>query len=563
MAFMAPGIAKCQALIIPANSYVINNAYLSVGGNFTNNGNFTDNSTVKFSGTTQEINGSVATSFLNLAVLSGSTTTVSTTGHTIRRSILSEGTLAASSNLTLLSSASQTAFVYGSATGSITSIIMQRYLDTGFGYRYISSPFQSTTVGELSDDVDLSASFCRFYRYQEDTVSTGWVKYHNTANVLTPLRGYCANFGTSYSARTIDMTGTVNNGNISLSGLYNHNRTYTLGYHLIGNPYPSPIDWDIAAGWTKTNIDNALYYFRNGDSNMYVGSYSTYINGISSDGEVNNIIAAMQGFFVHVSDGTYPVTGALAVNNNARVTNTNPGYYKTSLADDRLQLRISARYTGLQEDNAIIYFDQDASKYFENTMDALKLFNTDPAVPNLYSFSAGSEKLAINALPPLNDSACIIPLGIKTEKTGAVHFTCKTINAAPLGFKIYLVDAVAGIVQNIDAVMDYNLLLQAGEHVNRFYIVFTKDDLSTSPIAEKQFKVYYSNDKILVYLNLVTGDKADINVFNTIGQKLSTQTISGYGFHEIDKPALPGIYLLNCHTGANNYNSKIFVGEAK
>ena len=46
----------------------------------------------------------------------------------------------------------------------------------------------------------------------------------------------------------------------------------------------------------------------------------TYVNGISSDGTASNIIPSMQGFLVHVSDGAYPVTGTLGVNNNVRIT---------------------------------------------------------------------------------------------------------------------------------------------------------------------------------------------------------------------------------------------------
>jgi hypothetical protein len=90
----------------------------------------------------------------------------------------------------------------------------------------------------------------------------------------------------------------------------------------VGNPYPSPIDWNAVGGWTKTNVDNAIYFFSNGTVSQYTGTYSSYVNGVSSNGVAGNIIAAMQGFFIHVSNGTFPVSGLLAVNNTAR--NLNP-----------------------------------------------------------------------------------------------------------------------------------------------------------------------------------------------------------------------------------------------
>ena len=121
-----------------------------------------------------------------------------------------------------------------------------------------------------------------------------------TTNVLVPWHGYAVNFGSNAAPNTVDVTGVVNNGTLTVT-LYNHNNTYTKGFNLIGNPYPSPIDWDAAAGWTKTNIDNALYYFKASTTDQYGGTYSTYINGISATGGTTNIIPSMQGFFVHVS----------------------------------------------------------------------------------------------------------------------------------------------------------------------------------------------------------------------------------------------------------------------
>ena len=117
---------------------------------------------------------------------------------------------------------------------------MQRYLPSGYGYKYFSSPFQSATVSEFGDDMVLG-SFS-FYRYDESRTASGWLNYNNPLNLLNPAEGYAANFGSNPAPKTVDITGIVNNGNISVT-LYNHNNTYTQGMNLVGNPYPSPIDW--------------------------------------------------------------------------------------------------------------------------------------------------------------------------------------------------------------------------------------------------------------------------------------------------------------------------------
>ena len=309
------------------------------------------------------------------------------------------GDLSSGGNLTLLSTPVQTSLIDGSGSGNVTgNVTMQRYLPSGFGYKYFSSPFQSAIVNEFSDDMTLG-SFT-FYKYDESRTASGWVSYSTPANILNPLEGYAVNFGSDPSANTVDVTGVVNNGNLSVT-LYNHNNAYTQGFNLTGNPYPSPIDWDAASGWTKTNIDNALYYFKASTTDQYGGTYGTYVNGISSDSIADNIIPSMQGFFVHVSDDTYPVTGILGFTNNVRITDLNhPFTKKKSLSKSNPLLRLTAAYSEdtSSEDPAVIYFDEKAAAEYDNQLDALKLMNTDLNFPNLYTVTPSGKKLFSQSL---------------------------------------------------------------------------------------------------------------------------------------------------------------------
>src|SRR5690606_10299861 len=113
---------------------------------------------------------------------------------------------------------------------------------------------------------------------------------------------------------------------------------FTRGFHLIGNPYPSPIDWNASEGWTKLNVENGIYFFTAGTT-QYTGTYTSYVNGISStDGKSSNIIPSMQGFFVKVTNpaaGASKVTGSLSINNKARVNDFSQQFLKTREAEER------------------------------------------------------------------------------------------------------------------------------------------------------------------------------------------------------------------------------------
>jgi hypothetical protein len=394
------------------------------------------------------------------------------------------------------------------------------------------------------------------YRYDENVAHAGWIKHLDTAYTLDTWSGYAANFGGVTTPKTISITGVVNNGATSTT-LYNHNKTYTLGFNLVGNPYPSPIDWTASSGWTKTNVDNAIYYFNNGTTNRYQGAYSSYINGVSSDGVASNIIPSMQGFFVHVTNGAYPVTATLAANNSVRVTNLSPSYHK-QLATVTPMIRFSAGFEGDSafSDPTVVYFDNAASDGFEQELDARKMLNTDERVPSLYSYS-GEEKLAISAIPQPNEESREIPLGIKLSRDGEIEFKARDIISMPAGLHIYFADAARGTIQDIEQIPVYKLKLEKGDYERRFYLVFSKKNNVSMPGAE-ELNAYVQGHSVFVTL---TAEKGDVLITNALGQIVKQEQLAGNGLHEIRLEAAPGVYVVSMVTNKGRLSRKIYFGN--
>jgi len=555
-----------QGLIIPSGAYVIaNTGNIVLQNNWVNNGTFTHNGgAVIFAGTTQTLGGSSSTTFNNLTVAAGSVTTIISSGQIVKGIVLSNDTLNANGNLTLLSTAAGTALIDGSGTGEVLgNVTMQRYLASGFGYKYFSSPFQGDTVGDFADEINLGASFPDVYRFDENQPSNGWFNYTTPSGTLTPLAGYTVNFGASAAPLTADLTGVVNNHTISSPTLFNHNLTYTQGFNLLGNPYPSPIDWNSATGWTKTNVDNALYYFSTGATDQYTGTYSSYINGVSSDGMASNIISAMQGFFIHVSNGTFPVSGSIAVNNNARNTNPSTIFFDLPRSDGPPPLlRLSAGFADEEtaSDPLVVYFKEEASGTFNKKLDALKLMNTHPGVPNLYAVATDTIRLSINALPYPRDSLTV-PLGLKTARDGWITFNVRDIEQMPAGLFIYLSDTRSALNQDLRQQPRYRLFLSSGEYANRFFLKFTTRELPSrdSITARDVFKVYSSGGKLFVNGNLPSGEKGDLLITNLLGQVMGRQEISGSSYQQIPMNFIPGIYIVSFFTRTQVHTKKVFI----
>jgi len=475
-----------------------------------------------------------------------------------------DGTLNTGDDLTLKSTAAQTALVDGSGTGTISGEInMERYLPSAFGYRYVSSPFTSAKVEEFLPYVDLGADFPPLYAYDENDTASGWYNYSDTlTKLLNPLYGYALNFGSGSSALTFEMTGTVTDGSVGPLTLYNHDRTYTEGFNLIGNPYPSPIDWDAASGWTKTNIDDAVYYFNPSTTDQYGGTYSTYISGISSDGIANSIIPSMQGFFVHVTDGAYPVTASLGINNDARVNNLSPTYHKKSEQVNSALLRLCVQYSDAEVyDPLVIYFNDSASAAFEKNRDALKLMNSDSQVPSFYAFSSDNRKLSIYSISDLEDSLSIIPVGLSIDKDALVTFNACNVDLFDEGVQILLHDKGNYLYHDLTLDPVYKIYLEAGDYTDRFSIIFTMKDIRYQPGKNDLFYAYNYGNRVYVHINAEVDTKTDVTLINLLGQSLWNGSFYGNGYHDFSVNVKQGIYILNVSSDEGYYTKKLFINN--
>lgn len=476
--------------------------------------------------------------------------------------------------LTLISTAGKTALIDGAGMGEVLGTVsMQRYLDVAYGYKYFSTPFNATRAGDFND-INLSASFPNFYSYNEDrslgtgverTDATGWEAITNISAPINVLEGYALNFGVSTTPKTVSLNGVVNNGSYTRT-MENNNREFTRGFHLIGNPYPSPIDWNASEGWTKLNVENGIYFFTAGTT-QYTGTYTSYVNGISStDGKSSNIIPSMQGFFVKVTNpaqGASKVTGSLTINNKARVNDFSQQFLKTREAEERSLLRLTAAFEGsIDKDAMVLYFSSNYQTVFNKETDAHKLMNTDVSVPNLYSLSEDKVNLSINALPP-PESALYdkIPLGITAEKSGRMEINLSHLQNIPGHWYIYLIDKERRIGQDLRKKSTFSFNIKEGKHHDRFQLMFSREMvIDPDLIFDDKFSVA-SNDFLQVSLNLEEGQTGELRVNTVNGQLLDVKEGRGKEVVEFRSITSTGIYFVTLYVDGQIFSKKVMVNK--
>lgn len=577
--------ALAKDLTIENNASVeVTDNWLRIAGNLTNNGILnTETGSVSFEGTSAQIipnsafeNNRIQNLQIDNPLGVTSQAIIEITG--ILK--VEDGNLDTGNELTLISNENQTAFIDGSKNGEVIGLVsMQRYLDKAFGYKYFSSPFQNSVVGDFAPFMDFSdpeSGFPHFYRYEEnrrvdslDLDATGWEPYTETSNNLNISEGYALNFGTSSASQTIELIGEVNNGEIPARQLENNHREYTKGFHLVGNPYPSPIDWNAANGWTRDNIDDGIYFFTASDDNQYTGTYTAFVNDISTgdsnvDGSSENIIPSMQGFFIKVSDSDTQdlITGSFGMDNRVRTNNFNQEFYRAQVTEQKSLLRLEAGFKGAnRKDAMVIYFSSYATPNFEKEMDAHKLMNTDPAVPSFYNITTDKKELAINAIPfPESRSYKKIPLGIKADQNGQMQINLASIENLSPNFNVYLIDHVKSIGQNLNRDPEYTFNIKAGTHNSRFELMFSEEEVPSPAIAfNEPFDVKVENGNVVIELNLEESQQGVLRASTITGQILQIKEGRGKDQVIFDGITSDGVYIINLQVGKERHAKKVVI----
>jgi len=345
-----------------------------------------------------------------------------------------------------------------------------------------------------------------------------------TTGNLIPMKGF-ALWGDD-GGFTATYAGPLN------AGAESFNTTYSgagKGWNLVGNPYPSSIDWKASSGWTKTNVNEAIYVHKD------AATWATFVGSTGTNGGTQ-YIAPGQGFFVQASSN-----GTLALTNAVRVHNAT-SFFKSSeeVVPNLIRLEVSGNG---YKDEAVVRFLQEATAEFDGDYDAHKLFGDVAEAAQIYS--TGSTPLAINSMPETD----MVPVGIKAGVSGTHTIAATEINDLQYAT---LEDTKTGIFTKL-VDQPYTFDFQAGENELRFKLHFSMLGVKESKIADAAIYSYHKT----AYINLNSQAKGDIFIYNIAGQLVATK-LSAKGMNEINLNNV-GNYIVKVVTATTSQVKKIFI----
>lgn len=390
--------------------------------------------------------------------------------------LIFSGTANVDGILTLESDATGTAWLddFSSFTATYNGdITVQTYVTTGsgLGQRYFGSPVVSGTVSGLDgtyasgyplgpveplptcDPTTLATGspYSNLFQWNENDpftlgcVQEGWEAI-SASTPLTPGRGYS---GWMNDGSIISVTGAPNTGNVNYatSGATPPFVAGATGWHVLSNPYPSPINAAVATtgGWSSVQVYN-------GASGPFSGTFfpSILLGGI----------AVMQGFVAEATGA--PVFSA---SNSFRMTG-NEVWQRPDLGH---LLNITVLGNGVG-DQSFVYFKHDATDNFDIEGDCKK-FQSDAGYPTMFTMNNG-ERMSLNGLSSDNMNRSI-DLGLMPGVTGSFTMSFDGLSSFPATTLIFLEDKLTGEMVNVREVNEYTFDADVNDNEDRFVLHFT------------------------------------------------------------------------------------------
>ena len=522
-----------NALITARNFTIENTASFNQGstsmtlhGTYLNSGTHTiTTGTVNFNGTSsQSITGTTITEFHNVNCNNAAGVSVAGTGMSVKGLLqVNAGTFSTNGRLTLNSYSTGTGSIgplsSGDVIGDVT--IQRNHTALSNGWVNICAPVSGEIVSDWNDDMittgfpgsDFPSYSFNNVQWYNETLSgnrnQGYTGVTSISESLVAGRGYFIYMNAGNL--NLDVTGPILKNLQSLPVTFtNTGNAVADGWSLVGNPYPSAIDWD-AAGWTKTNIANAVYVY-----DQSIGQFASYINGVGTNGGTG-IIPSSQSFFVQANAAS-PI---LRVTESVKTSTS--GTFKNLRSTNMIKLSLN---NGGKKDETVITFDETSTMGFEFDSDAQKLKSPQENAPYFCSVSADGFDLAINGFPS-DKEEFIIPLKIESIDGGKAVISWSG-NVAEEGFTYFFEDMLTKKQVNMATTQSLPVDLLPDNNEARFQIRKARNAEVTIEEKTESITGYLSTGGIVLNFNYNEAYNFKITAYNVLGQQLVEPIVGSY-----------------------------------
>ena len=468
---------------------------------------------------------------------------------------ITTGDINNSGTFTIKSDASGTGSLI--TNGAITNsgiFEVQRWIDAGKTWQLVSSPMEVekansfygnylNSYNEVLGDFDAIINpntplgVADGYVSKLDETLVGHVENPMKFNLSKPNTN-----DVSIALKTNTWSSNLAGSIISEDGTWNGyaNTHFDLadGFNLVGNPYPSSVNWNKVYE-ANSGILNSAYY-RYNDSLNGSGAWDPYLY---NDPSTDSIINIGQGFGVILSANA---DNTMTIPNTSRTHDVGAGFGKKSSTTPK-SFNLVASADELHDD-VNFRLNEESTSAYDGKYDAYK-FNSFGDTPTPYFVSSDNKRLAICQQPETES----VDVGFNMAISGEVTFSLSNVQDFT---EIVLEDKQKGTFTDlIKSAYSFNYSDEDAE-TGRFTIHFEKGTLSE--VEELDYLNIYSSASNLYLKSDKRLNNVNISIYNVSGQQVLSKHFDSLTNKEINT-GLQGVYILKLTSDKGNYTTKLIL----
>ncbi|MCX6269594.1 MAG: S8 family serine peptidase [Bacteroidetes bacterium] len=419
-------------------------------------------------------------------------------------------------------------------------------------WHLLSSPVASQTI-DPAFSVNPSTAYDFFTWYEP---AGTWVNFKNTtvyptwndangSGSFVAGRGYLVEYQGINPVKQFE--GTLNSGTIS-PALSKSGTGIYAAYNLMGNPYPSSIDWKAASGWSRTALVSSEGGYDMSIWNDAAGNYGTYnSNSLESDGThgVSRYIPVGQGFMVKVaSSGTLGMEDGIRVHANQAFLKSSPGN------PNILRLKVSGDATAYS-DEAVIEFGHETA-----LGGAEKMFSFYESAPGLFSVKpTGNYSIDFRS----EFDQAVIPLSFMAGVDGNYALTASQLESFPPSFNITLEDLHTSKVQNFRHNPMYPFTAGVNDAEARFLLHFGGTFGVNDSEKEAPVSIYASGHAVCISSKSGVALHGEVMVYDILGRRITRTRLSSDLLTMINLESATGCFLVKVIVGDETQVGKVIL----
>lgn len=380
-------------------------------------------------------------------------------------------------------------------------------------WHFISIPNNST----------IANTFLNQYLQSWDEANKIWQDITNPEILLSPImKGYSL-WSPGGGKGSFTFTGTPNTGNQSISLDYHDNSEQNDGANLLGNPYPSYIDWNQVTGYGSKYTWNGTAY----DQRTEAGA-----------GDGSRYVAPMEGFFVVTASAgnTFTLTNDVRTHNSAKK--------EASAVTNGIVLSANSE---TYSDALFIVFDESAAENFELPLDAWKFISGTTGICQLWS-KCSDGSLAVDVRPEQET----IQLGFTNNEAGTYSIELQEIDGIS---EATLEDTQLNQFHNLTNGA-YNFGWQTTDSEERFILHLKAT--GTSDLEAQAVQVYAAGGQVYVRLDK-SASYRQMTVFDLAGRVIAEYPLQKQDLQSFDLNYLSGVYLVQLNGENGTITEKVFL----